>query len=77
VAALDNLGGEPMPKSRAAELRRKARLCRRATAVPIQGAAGIDRLLLEIAEQLEREAEALENSHKHADRPVPAHRKKN
>jgi len=53
-----------MPKSQAAELRRKAELCRRAAAVPTQGSASTNRLLLEIAEQLEGEAAALENSDK-------------
>jgi hypothetical protein len=50
--------------SKAAQLRRKAALCRRAAVVPTQGSANTNRLLLEIADKLEREAVALEHSNK-------------
>jgi hypothetical protein len=54
--------------SKAAQLRQKAALCRRAAAVPTQGSTSTNRLLLEIAEQLECEAAALEDSNKDTGR---------
>jgi hypothetical protein len=47
-------------KVSAKELRRKAALCRRAASVPTTGSTNADRILLELAEQLEREAELRE-----------------
>ncbi|MBV8337304.1 MAG: hypothetical protein JO358_18060 [Alphaproteobacteria bacterium] len=47
-------------KANAKELRRKAALCRRAASVPTTGSTNADRILLELAEQLEREAELRE-----------------
>ena len=38
------------------ELRRKAALCRRAAAVPTSGAQSVDRILVALAERLERDA---------------------
>jgi hypothetical protein len=38
------------------ELRRKAVLCRRAASVPTSGSGNADRILLALAEQLERDA---------------------
>ena len=38
------------------ELRRTAALCRRAAAVPTSGAQSVDRILVVLAEQLERDA---------------------
>jgi hypothetical protein len=38
------------------ELRRKAALCRRAASVPTSGSGNADRILLALAEQLERDA---------------------
>ena len=38
------------------ELRRKAALCRRAASVPTSGSGNADRILLVLAEQLERDA---------------------
>jgi hypothetical protein len=46
--------------ARAQDLRRKAALARRAAGVPTSGSGNVDRLLLEFAGQLEREAAALE-----------------
>jgi hypothetical protein len=48
--------------SKAAQLRQTAALYRRAASVPTEGSHRTDRLLIELAEELEREAEALENS---------------
>jgi hypothetical protein len=45
---------------RAQELRRQAAQCRRAARVPTSGAGDIDRALVALAEQFEREATALE-----------------
>jgi len=44
----------------AKELRRKAALCRRAASVPTTGSTNADRILLELAEQFEREADLRE-----------------
>jgi hypothetical protein len=49
-----------MPKSKAAQLRRQAALCRRAASIPTEGSNHTNRLLLDIAERLEREAAALD-----------------
>jgi hypothetical protein len=49
-----------MPK--AAQLRQKAALYRRAANVPTEGSHHTDRLLFELADKLERKAEALENT---------------
>lgn len=38
------------------EFRRKAALCRRAASIPTSGAGNADRILLALAEQLERDA---------------------
>ena len=38
------------------ELRRTAALCRRAAAIPTSGAQSVDRILVALAEQLERDA---------------------
>jgi hypothetical protein len=48
--------------SKAAQLRQKAALCRRAASVPTEGSRRTNVLLLYLAEQLEREAAALEES---------------
>ena len=53
--------------SKAAQLRQKAALCRRAASVHTEGSHRTDRLLIKLAEELEREAEALENSEKDTD----------
>jgi hypothetical protein len=50
--------------SKAAQLRQKAALYRRAASVPTEGSHRTDRLLIELAEQLEREAAALEKAEK-------------
>jgi hypothetical protein len=42
------------------ELRSKAALCRRAASIPTSGSASADRILLGLAEQLERDAALLE-----------------
>jgi hypothetical protein len=38
------------------ELRRKAALCRRAASIPTSGSSNADRILVALAEQLERDA---------------------
>jgi hypothetical protein len=38
------------------EFRRKAALCRRAASIPTSGSGNADRILLALAEQLERDA---------------------
>ena len=48
------------PATGAAALRAKAALCRRAAEVPTDGGRGTDRILINLAEQLEREATELE-----------------
>ena len=53
-----------MPMSEAAQLRRKAALCRRAAGIPTKGSNLTNLLLLDIAKRLEREAAALENLEK-------------
>lgn len=45
-----------MPKIAAATLRRKAALCRRAASISSDGGKEADRILLRLADQLEREA---------------------
>jgi hypothetical protein len=50
--------------SKAAQLREKAALCRRAASVPTEGSNHTNVLLLYLAEQLEHEAAALEESEK-------------
>jgi len=47
-------------KTSARELRRKAALCRRAASVPTAGSTNADLILLELAEQFEREADLRE-----------------
>jgi hypothetical protein len=42
------------------KLRRKAKLCRRAAGIPTQGGHNADDVLLTLAEELEREADELE-----------------
>jgi hypothetical protein len=49
--------------SRIAELRNKAALCRRAASVPTSGGHHEDRVLLAVATELEREAEALDGGY--------------
>jgi hypothetical protein len=46
--------------SQAAQLRQKAALHRRAASIPTEGSHATDRLLIALAKDLEREAEALE-----------------
>jgi hypothetical protein len=46
--------------SRIADLRQRANFCRQAAAVPTEGGRREDRVLLVIADQLEREAAELE-----------------
>ena len=46
--------------SKAAHLRQKAALYRRAASIPTEGSHRTDRLLIQLAEELEREAAALE-----------------
>jgi hypothetical protein len=46
--------------SDARELRRKAALCRRAASITTEGGARTDRRLIELAEELEHEADALD-----------------
>jgi hypothetical protein len=41
----------------AARLRRKAKMCRRAAAIPTQGGHNADKVLLTLADELEREAD--------------------
>ena len=41
------------------ELREKAALCRRAARVPTNGGRAVDRILIELAEQLDHQAEAV------------------
>ena len=48
--------------SKAALLGQKAALYRRAASIPTEGSHRTDRLLIQLAEKLEREAEALEAS---------------
>ena len=48
--------------SRIAELRQRADLCRRVASVPTEGGRREDRVLLIIADRLEREAAELEKS---------------
>jgi hypothetical protein len=60
-------------KASAKELRRKAALCRRAASVPTTGSTNADRILLELAEQLEHEAELREQQSKTGgSEPQPA-----
>ena len=42
--------------ARVQELRRKAALCRRAASIPTSGSGNADRILLGLAERLERDA---------------------
>jgi len=51
------------------ELRRQALLCRRAARIPTSGAALLDKILVALAEQLERDAATLEQES--ADDPPP------
>ena len=53
--------------SKVAQLRQKAALCRRAASVPTEGSHRTDRLLIKLAEELEREAAALERSQEDTD----------
>jgi hypothetical protein len=53
--------------SKAAQLKQKAALYRRAASIPTEGSHRTDRLLIELAEKLEREAEALEASGEDTD----------
>jgi hypothetical protein len=54
--------------SKASHLREQAHLCRRIARIPTAGGHHEDRVLLAIADDLEHEAAALEES----DRPTPA-----
>jgi len=53
-------GDKGIHEASARELRRKAALCRRAASVPTTGSTNADRILLELAEQFEREADLRE-----------------
>jgi hypothetical protein len=55
--------------SRTAELRQKADLCRRVASVPTKGGHHEDRILLAVADELEREAEALDGGRSAGHRP--------
>jgi hypothetical protein len=57
--------------SRIAELRQRADLCRRVARVPTKGGHHEDRVLLIIADQLEREAAELEARGHHGYRDEP------
>jgi hypothetical protein len=46
----------------AVRLRRKAKMCRRAAAIPTQGGQNADRVLWTLADELEREADELERT---------------
>jgi hypothetical protein len=46
----------------AQQLRQKAELCRRAASVPTHGGTAADRILIELANRLEQEADAAEGS---------------
>jgi hypothetical protein len=48
----------------AKELRKKAALCRRAASIPTSGSGNADRILLAMAEELERDATLLEQDSK-------------
>ena len=48
------------------ELRRKAAFCRRAASISTSGSGRTDRILLELAEQLEREATRVEQLEREA-----------
>jgi len=52
--------GRAQSQSVASELRRTAALARRAASVPTSGSARVDRVLVVLADLLEREASALE-----------------
>ena len=62
------MAGYEIP-SRVEELRRQALLCRRAARIPTSGAALLDKILVALAEQLERDAATLEQES--ADDPPP------
>ena len=49
-------------QKKAAQLREKAALYRSAARDPVEGSSRTDLFLIELAEEFEREAEALENS---------------
>ena len=66
-AAFSGLSGMAMEElaqscrvARAQELRRRAALARQAASVPTSGSGGVDRVLVLLAEQLERDASLLE-----------------
>ena len=52
--------GQSYRVARAQELRRKAALARQAASVPTSGSGGVDRVLVVLAEKLERDASILE-----------------
>jgi hypothetical protein len=54
----------------AKELLKRAAICRRAAAVPTSGSASDDRVLIELAEALEREAASIERQYL-GDKPKP------
>jgi hypothetical protein len=54
--------------ARVQELRRKAALCRRVASIPTSGSGNADRILLGLAEQLERDA-ALREQELRGNRP--------
>ena len=56
---------------RARELRRKAALARRAASVPTSGSGRVDRLLVLLAAQLERDASLLEQDGRRGYRGSP------
>jgi hypothetical protein len=52
--------GASLTVSRTAKLRKQAELCRRVASVPTKGGHHEDRVLLAVAAELERKAEALD-----------------
>ena len=52
--------GRAQGQSVASDLRRRAALARRAASIPTSGSARVDRVLVVLADLLEREASALE-----------------
>jgi hypothetical protein len=54
--------GQSDQMARAQELRRRAALARQAASFPTSGSGGVDRILVVLAEQLERDASILEQA---------------
>ena len=55
---------EPRDMTDARDLRKKAALCRRAASISTEGGGQADRYLVELAEELERQADALDQATK-------------